>query len=130
MPSPFSQFSPQISVRPEPPPLQGWRQTPACLQSIECAMNSRLGRKLHGRSLRKERPCNFLPNREFIAHSMDCKHAGVCLQPCNGGGSGLTLIWGENWENGEGMKLTTVLVVDDDAEIRQALAELLEDEDY
>ena len=28
------------------------------------------------------------------------------------------------------MKLTTVLVVDDDAEIRQALAELLEDEDY
>jgi CheY-like chemotaxis protein len=28
------------------------------------------------------------------------------------------------------MKLTTVLVVDDDAEIRQALAELLEDEEY
>jgi len=28
------------------------------------------------------------------------------------------------------MNVTTVLVVDDDAEIRQALAELLEDEDY
>ena len=39
-------------------------------------------------------------------------------------------MWGEDSEVREGMKLTTVLVVDDDAEIRQALAELLEDEEY
>src|SRR5262249_54388366 len=33
-------------------------------------------------------------------------------------------------QGGERMDRTTVLVIDDDAEIRQALAELLEDEEY